>query len=112
MAETKNIKVPASIANLYSRKAEMEKTFSQIDEEIERNNFVISLLNRAENEQKKRYEIDKFIDTIQKQVDSYVEQKAKLQSMYDCTCDTIRMYETNREDTEYLLDTVLRSLGF
>lgn len=102
----------SAIYNLYIRKMNMEQSLEQLNIEIDRNNNIIDILNRATDEEKEKLELKKFTDTISQQVDSYVEQKSKLEKMIELNSKVISMYESDKEKYKEIINSLLVSFGF
>ena len=102
----------SAIFNLYVRKEQIQKSVEQIIVEINRNNKIIEILNRASDEEKETIELKKFTDTIKQQVDSYYEQKDKMEKMIENTNKVIKLYEADKEKYETLINDLLVSFGF
>lgn len=102
----------SAIFNLYVRKEQIQKSVEQIIVEINRNNKIIEILNRASDEEKETVELKKFTDTIKQQVDSYYEQKDKMEKMIENTNKVIKLYEADKEKYETLINDLLVSFGF
>lgn len=102
----------SAIFNLYVRLEQIERSVEQIIIEINRNNKFIEILNRASDEEKESIELKKFTDTIKQQVDSYYEQKDKMQKMVDKTKEVIKLYESDKEKFEPIINSLLISFGF
>lgn len=100
------------IYNLYERLDSLKNTLGQLDVEIERNQKVVNLLNEASEEDKKKYEIDQFINTVNKQINSYKEQRETIKQMIDDTSEIISLYEKDKEKYEDILNIVLKSFGY
>ena len=102
----------SAIFNLYVRKEQIQKSVEQIIVEINRNNKIIEILNRASDEEKETIELKKFTDTIKQQVDSYYEQKDKMEKMIENTNKVTKLYEADKEKYETLINDLLVSFGF
>lgn len=102
----------SAIFNLYVRKEQIQKSVEQIIVEINRNNKIIEILNRASDEEKETIELKKFTDTIKQQVDSYYEQKDKMEKMIENTNKVIKLYEADKEKYETIINDLLVSFGF
>lgn len=102
----------SAIFNLYIRKQQIEASVEQVIVEINRNEKIIEILNRASDEEKESTELKKFTDTIQQQVDSYYTQKDKMNGMIENTDKVIKLYETDKEKYEDVINALLLSFGF
>ena len=102
----------SAIFNLYIRKQQIEASVEQVIVEINRNEKIIEILNRASDEEKESTELKKFTDTIQQQVDSYYTQKDKMNGMIENTDKVIKLYESDKEKYEDVINSLLLSFGF
>lgn len=101
----------SAIYNLTIRKTQMEASLEQLDKDVNRNNKIIEILNRASDEEKKDLELDKFTKTIQEQIDSCAEQRTKLVNMIDRNNKVLDALKDNKS-SETILNDLLVSFGF
>lgn len=101
----------SAIYNLTIRKTQMETSLEQLDKDVNRNNKIIEILNRASDEEKKDLELNKFIDEIQKGIDNCTEQRTKLVNMIDRNNKVLDAIK-NDNSSEAVLNDLLVSFGF
>lgn len=101
----------SAIYNLTIRKTQMEASLEQLDKDVNRNNKIIEILNRASDEEKKDLELDKFTKTIQEQIDSCAEQRTKLVNMIDRNNKVLDALKDDKS-SEAILNDLLVSFGF
>lgn len=102
----------SAIYNLYERKDSLKNTIDQINVEIERNEGVIEVLNRASEKEKEDLKINEFISKIKEQVTNFKTQRDKLQKMLNLNNTVIKMYEDNKDQYKMILNDTLVSFGF
>lgn len=102
----------SAIFNLYMRQNQMKGSLEEIIREINRNEKLIEILNRASDEEKETVDMKNFTDTVQKQVDNFKEQKTKMEMMIDKTDEVIKLYESDKEKFAPLINSILVSFGF
>lgn len=101
----------SAIFNLYARRDQMKEALTKIEEDSARNAKFVELLDKASEEDKKKYEIDSFIDSVKEQNKSYEEQKEQMKEMIRNTEEIISLYESDKSKYESLLNTILISFG-
>lgn len=101
-----------AIYNLYERIDSMTNTADQMLKEVERNNAIIELLEKAEKKEKEELEIESFIKVIKDQVKSYEDQYKRLIMMIENTKKVIDKYENNVNLYGELIDDLLTSFGY
>lgn len=101
-----------AIYNLYERIDSMTNTANQMLKEVERNNAIIKLLEKAEEEEKKELEIESFIKVIKDQVKSYEDQYKRLITMIENTKKVVTKYEDDSDSYSEIIDDLLTSFGY
>lgn len=101
----------SAIFNLYARRDQMKEALTKIEEDSVRNEKFVELLGKASEEDKKKYEIDSFINQVKEQNKSYEEQKEQMKEMINKTEEIISLYESDKNKYESLLNTILISFG-
>lgn len=101
-----------SFPMLQNRVTQMEQTLAQVDKEVERDQAIVDLLSKADDETKVKYEINDFINTINQQIQSYQDQKEKFRNMIASTKKAIEIYESNPKQYAELMENILVSFGF
>lgn len=89
----------------------MKEALTKIIEDSDRNEKFIELLDKASEEDKKKYEIDSFIKQVKDQNKSYEEQEKQMSEMIAKTEEIISLYESDKEKYEDFLNTILISFG-
>ena len=102
----------SAVYNLYIRKVQMEQSIEQLKNEVNRNNKIVEILNRASDKEKESLELKKFTDAINDQVNNYNEQIEKMQKMVDLNNEVISIYESDKDKFEEIINKLLLSFGF
>lgn len=89
----------------------MKEALTKIEEDSARNAKFVELLDKASKEDKKKYDIDSFINQVKEQNKSYKEQEKQMKEMISKTEEIISLYESDKSKYENLLNTILVSFG-
>lgn len=102
----------SAVFNLYERLDEMKKTLDEVDKNIERDSFVLSLLNNATEEDIKKYELNIFMDSVKTQIETFKTQREKLDKMICDSSKVLELYESDKDTYNLIITKLLTSFGF
>lgn len=102
----------SAVFNLYERLDEMKNTLIEVTKSVERDEFVLSLLEKATKEEIEFYQLNIFMDSVKSQINSFKTQKEKLDKMLVDTMDVIDLYEKDKETYEPIITSLLTSFGY
>lgn len=102
----------SAVFNLYERLDEMKKTLDELDKNIERDSFVLSLLNNATEEDIKKYELNIFMDSVKTQIETFKTQREKLDKMICDSSKVLELYESDKDTYNFIITKLLTSFGF
>lgn len=102
----------SAVFNLYERLDEMKKTLDELDKNIERDSFVLSLLNNATEEDIKKYELNIFMDSVKTQIETFKTQREKLDKMICDSSKVLELYESDKDTYNLIITKLLTSFGF
>lgn len=102
----------SAVFNLYERLDEMKKTLDEVDKNIERDSFVLSLLNNATEEDIKKYELNIFMDSVKTQIEAFKTQREKLDKMICDSSKVLELYESDKDTYNLIITKLLTSFGF